>query len=104
MIDISAEQLLTLPQAARVRPHGRLGRPTHPSTVYRWISRGARGGAGVVRLEGVRIGGSWYTSREALQRFADRLTEKAATTPAPANANGSGAAKIADEALVKPGY
>ena len=74
MIDISTEQLLTLPQAARVRPHGRLGRPTHPSTVYRWISRGVRGAAGVVRLEGVRIGGSWYTSREALQRFAEALT------------------------------
>ena len=80
MIDISTEQLLTLPQAARVRPHGRLGRPTHPSTVYRWISRGARGVAGVVQLEGVRIGGSWYTSREALQRFAEALTNGSTET------------------------
>jgi len=80
MIDISTEQLLTLPQAARVRPHGRLGRPTHPSTVYRWISRGARGAAGVVKLEGVRIGGSWYTSREALQRFAEALTNGSTET------------------------
>src|SRR5262245_30944142 len=104
MIDISTEQLLTLLQAARVRPHGRLGRPTHPSTVYRWICRGARGVAGVVKLEGVRIGGSWYTSREALQRFADRLTEAAATTPALPNANGSKAAKFADEEVVKLGY
>ena len=80
MIDISTEQLLTLPQAARVRPHGRLGRPTHPSTVYRWISRGVRGVAGVVKLEGVRIGGSWYTSREALQRFAEALTNGSTET------------------------
>jgi hypothetical protein len=80
MIDISTEQLLTLPQAARVRPHGRLGRPTHPSTVYRWISRGARGVAGVVKLEGVRLGGSWYTSREALQRFAEALTNGSTET------------------------
>ena len=104
MIDISTEQLLTLPQAARVRPHGRLGRPTHPSTVYRWISRGVRGAAGVVQLEGVRLGGSWYTSREALQRFADRLTERAATTSAVPNANDSRAAKFADEEVVKLGY
>jgi hypothetical protein len=27
-----------------------------------------------VRLEAVRLGGRWLTSREALQRFADRLT------------------------------
>ena len=80
MIDISTEQLLTLPQAARVRPHRRLGPPTHPSTVYRWISRGARGAAGVVQLEGVRIGGSWYTSREALQRFAEALTNGSTET------------------------
>ena len=80
MIDISTEQLLTLPQAARVRPHGRLGRPTHPSTVYRWISRGVRGVAGVVKLEGVRLGGSWYTSREALQRFAEALTNGSTET------------------------
>ena len=80
MIDISTEQLLTLSQAARVRPHGRLSRPTHPSTVYRWISRGVRGAAGVVKLEGVRIGGSWYTSREALQRFAEALTNGSTET------------------------
>ena len=80
MIDISTEQLLTLSQAARVRPHGRLGRPTHLSTVYRWISRGVRGVAGVVKLEGVRIGGSWYTSREALQRFAEALTNGSTET------------------------
>jgi hypothetical protein len=74
MIDISTGQLISLSQAARVRPHGRLGRPTHPSTVYRWISRGGHGVGGVVKLEGVRIGGSLYTSREALQRFAEMLT------------------------------
>jgi Protein of unknown function (DUF1580) len=70
MISIRDEQLLTLSQAARVRPIGRGGRPTHTSTVYRWISHGIRG----TKLEAIRLGGSLYTSREALQRFADRLT------------------------------
>ena len=51
MIDVSTEQLLTLAQAAQLRPAGRRGRPTHTSTVYRWISRGLRGH----RLEAIRL-------------------------------------------------
>jgi hypothetical protein len=34
------------------------------------MSRGVRG----VRLEGVKVGGTTYTSVEALQRFAERLS------------------------------
>ena len=70
VIDIHHEQLISLAQAARLRPRGRRGRPLHPSTIYRWISRGIRG----IRLEATRFGGTFYTSREAMQRFADRLT------------------------------
>ena len=78
MIDISREQLISLAQAAKLRPCGRRGRPLHPSTMYRWISRGIRG----IRLEATRFGGTFYTSREAMQRFADRLTAGSlATTP-----------------------
>ena len=78
MIDISREQLISLAQAAKLRPCGRRGRPLHPATMYRWISRGIRG----VRLEFIRLGGTLYTSREAMQRFADRLTAGSlATTP-----------------------
>jgi hypothetical protein len=79
MIEISAETLLTMAQATRLRPLGRLGRPTHPSTIYRWISRGVRG----IRLESIRLGGTTYTSREALQRFADRLTTEPDLPAAP---------------------
>ena len=71
MIAISVEHLRTLEQAARKRPPGRNNRPTHVSTVYRWISKGVRG----VKLEAIRIGGRLYTSDEALQRFAERLTQ-----------------------------
>src|SRR5262249_17401603 len=35
---------------------------------------GLQGRSGLVRLDGVRIGRAWYTSKEALQRFAVRLT------------------------------
>jgi hypothetical protein len=70
MINLLEERVVTLVEAARLVPPGRGGRPTHLSTLLRWITRGVRG----VRLEAVRLGGRWVTSKEALQRFADRLT------------------------------
>ena len=63
-IDLSIEQLLSLPCAARRLP----GHP-HISTLHRWRLRGVRG----VRLETTLVGGKRYTSIEALQRFADQL-------------------------------
>jgi hypothetical protein len=80
MIDIATEKLITLAAAARLRPPSRGDRPTHPSTVARWALRGLRG----VKLEVIRIGGQLYTSVEALQRFADRLTEPERVGKAPA--------------------
>lgn len=70
MIDLKTETLLTPAQAAKLRPPSRAGRPTHPSTIFRWMTRGIRG----CRLETIRLGGVLFTSVEALQRFADRLT------------------------------
>jgi hypothetical protein len=83
MIDLQKERLLRMAKAAQVRPPGRNNRPTHPSTIARWIHRGVRG----VKLEGIRLGGTLYTSIEALQRFADNLsrldnpTEEVRSTP-----------------------
>jgi hypothetical protein len=75
MIDLLAEPLVPLKQAAKLVPAGRGGRPTHFSTVLRWVLTGVQGPSGErVRLEAVRLGGRWLTSREALQRFAERLT------------------------------
>lgn len=76
MIKIS-ETLCSLSEAARLRPLRKDGRATHLSTVYRWISRGIHG----VTLESIRIGGTTYTSKEALQRFANRLTPESVSTP-----------------------
>ena len=80
MIDLHTEHLLSLPAAVKALPRTRTGKATHIATVYRWISRGIRG----VRLESIRVGGALYTSREAIQRFADRLTGSGAVRdPAP---------------------
>ena len=84
MLDLTTETPLPLADACRLVPPARGGRRTHLSTLLRWILRGAKAPAGdVVRLEAVRLGGRWMTSREALQRFAERLTPRLGADPAP---------------------
>ena len=52
--------------------------------MLRWILTGLKSPAGeLVRLEGIRIGGKWLTSKEAMQRFAERLTPDLNGTSAP---------------------
>lgn len=53
--------------------HARFGNRIHPSTVHRWRMRGIRG----IRLESVLVGGSRFTSEEALVRFFDKTTKAA---------------------------
>ena len=69
MIDISQETLIPIRDVPRRLPPRPNGKRVHISAVYRWIGRGIRGRV----LESIKIGGSTYTSIEALQRFADRL-------------------------------
>jgi hypothetical protein len=55
------------------------------STVLRWILEGVPGpGGGRVKLEGVRAGGRWLTSEEALEGWMDRLTPHLDHEPVPA--------------------
>jgi hypothetical protein len=70
-IDITHEGIITLPEAAAMLPARRGGRRVHVSTIFRWAQKGSKG----VRLETIRIGSALHTSREAMQRFCDRLTE-----------------------------
>jgi hypothetical protein len=70
-----SETLLSLAEAARRLPPGRLGRPVSASTLFRWIVAGLRVADGrTVRLQAIKIGGRWLTSAEALTRFAAALT------------------------------
>jgi hypothetical protein len=64
------ETVLPLADAAKGLPRRRGGRQVHPSTLHRWATAGCRG----VRLETIQIGGTRCTSREALQRFFERLS------------------------------
>jgi hypothetical protein len=75
MIDIESERLIGLTEAAKYVPPVRGGKRVHLSTILRWIVSGAKGpGGDRIKLEAIRLGGSWKTSREALQRFGERLT------------------------------
>jgi len=66
-MSIETENLITLTQATKILP----GRP-NVSTVWRWATHGCRG----IQLETMKIGGRTFTSREALQRFADECSGK----------------------------
>ncbi|MCA9171947.1 MAG: DUF1580 domain-containing protein [Planctomycetales bacterium] len=61
MIDIQNEQLLSLAEASREIPGGRVAL----STLHRWRLAGIRG----IRLETLKCGHRRITSREALERF-----------------------------------
>jgi len=80
MIDMSCETLVPLSQVPKLLPPRSNGKRLHISAVYRWAQRGVRG----VKLESIRIGGTTYTSREALQRFAEgnHTPSQAVRTPA----------------------
>lgn len=85
MIDLRVEELLPLREVPRRLPIRPSGKKLHVSAVYRWASRGVRG----VRLETTRVGGTTYTSAEALQRFSDALNGRsvsATVAPEPTRA------------------
>lgn len=62
-------EVLTIAQAAKFYP-----RKTHTTTIIRHVTRGIKTPAGVVKLEATRLGGRWVTTREAIDRFCERLT------------------------------
>jgi len=78
-IDTLTEKPLPFSQAARLIPRRRAGRKCNLATVYRWSTVGCRG----VRLESIQVGGTRCTSREALQRFFERLTAQSTGEPIP---------------------
>jgi hypothetical protein len=82
VIDLNSETSLSLSQAARLLPPGRGGRPVTLSCLLRWVLTGVRSpSGGLVRLDAIRLGGRWVTSREAIQRFAEALTPRLDDAP-----------------------
>ncbi len=58
MIDLIAEQVVSLTEATIHLPRRREGKRPHVATLYRWASHGIHG----VRLETLRVGGTLCTS------------------------------------------
>ncbi|VTS01854.1 : DUF1580 [Gemmata massiliana] len=82
LAEIQAGAGLSLSAAGRLFPGHRGGAAVDPSTVFRWRTKGTRTAAGaVVKLEAVRVGGRWLTSRGAVARFVAALTAAADPTP-----------------------
>ena len=72
MIDVTAETLIQFRDLPKwTKDH--LGRRVHPSTLHRWRLRGVRS----VNLETLLVGGTRYTSVEALNRFFAATTAAA---------------------------
>ncbi len=80
-IDLNVEQLITLSEACRLLPS-----PPSPATAWRWRVKGCNN----ARLECLKIGKRWYTSKESVARFiaaqnrptraAEATQERATTT------------------------
>jgi hypothetical protein len=70
MIDLAAEDILTFAQAADWLPRRRAGRKASLSTLWRWTNIGIRG----IMLETIYVGTSRCTSKQAIQRFFERVT------------------------------
>jgi hypothetical protein len=84
VINLATETLLSLTDGTRLIPPARRGQKCHLSTLLRWILKGARAPDGtLVKLEAIRLGGRWMTAREAIQRFAERLTPRLDPEPGP---------------------
>lgn len=84
MTDILTETVLTIAQAAREEPGAKGAAHASRYRLVRWATRGVRAGGVVVRLEAIRSGGNWVTSREALARFRAATTAAAGGPVAPA--------------------
>lgn len=83
LAEIQAGEGLSLSAAGRLFPGHRGGRAVDPSTVFRWVTKGTTAGGRRVRLEAVRAGSRWLTSRPAVARFVTALTDAAAPAASP---------------------
>jgi hypothetical protein len=86
-INLSVERAISTAEAAVVWGKSRGGRPTHPTRITKAIKDGTpTPGGDRIYLEGLRLGGQWVTTVEAIQRYAEALTTASTgrpTAPAP---------------------
>ena len=91
MIDVANESLITLGDTPKHLPRRPSGKTIHKSTAHRWASRGVRG----IVLETIKIGGTIYTSKEAIQRWVKATWPAVKKTPRAAEQRSSSSTKAA---------
>ena len=74
----NGERLFSFAAIAAKLPGHRGNSHVNASTIFRWATKGVRTASGeVVRLQAVRLGTSWKSSLEAVERFTAKLTSAA---------------------------
>ena len=71
-IDLDHDELVTLGEACRLLPRRR-----SPATLWRWRTSGVLVNGRRIRLECVRVGGQWHTTRAAFSEFLRTQTDAA---------------------------
>lgn len=71
MIDLVAETPISLREAAQMIPDSAGRERAVEACLRRYITYGLMG----IHLDAAFLAGHWYTSREAMQRFAEQITE-----------------------------
>jgi hypothetical protein len=102
MFDLLTEEVLSLAEAARRLPRLRRGRPTSPTTLWRWSRDGVSTPAGPIRLEVYSYAGQTVTTWEAVQRFLTAVAKaKAGQADAGIPLTGSSAARLSSHLAAK---
>ena len=74
-INVFEETVISLKEARKLLPKSPRSKSISIPTFYRWIQKGIKAKDGTqVKLEIVKIGGSTFTSQQAIQRFVDQLS------------------------------
>lgn len=89
----AVSDLMPLAAAARLLPPRRAGRPTSPSTLFRWATRGVHG----VRLKTWRLGRNLLTTSAALEAFIQESTAAVET----ANSDAAKVPSVATDRLTE---
>lgn len=89
-IRIGVDQLVRIRDIPRLLPPNSRGRRVSLATVYRWVTRDG--------LPTVRVGGTQFTSLEALQAWCESRSRRGHIHPAPALPVTRGAQRAASEA------
>src|SRR5688572_4346815 len=98
-IDIECEDLITLKDACKHRAFIRNHRPINLATLRRYVLRGSRG----VILETIRTPAGLITSRQAIVRFIERLSDPVVSRMTSSPSQCAAAHRHAEAALAAEG-